>query len=395
MVHSLTSASLADACGDASGSAGLRLFTELEPVGGPGAPVKPAIYEGGRYQSDHRWASPADPEPTAVIVIDNVPSQANRLEDALYRMRSACGIPVIELDLSSAGQLPPHLPRSISSLHFPHRNADAYLRDAQLSGVDFGKSGIGSDILAATPWDAGALMSWFPQALLFGFWQSHLGTKKAQTKHARAWNSEILGWNPAATTTKVMGLKGDPLNLNTGDEIVSNSADRSNWVFGKGSVEGGSKDRLSEMGHGQVPFMRESDAAPAGVSFARITQLSTVSFAQLRRIRVSPSGAANSSARALLVALGLYAHTHAFAGGFSLRSGADLIATSSAMQVLGGSISDAGPLTRDDTAELLTDCVAAARNAGVPLEGWGASPLVITPKENLLKAIASTWPAEG
>lgn len=389
----LTAAGLAEACGEMSDVAGLRLFSELEPVGGPGTPVKPAVYEGGLYQTDKRWASPEDSQPAPVVVIDNVPSQANRLEDALYRMRSECRIPVIELDLSSAGQLPVHLPRSISSLHFPHRNADAYLRDAVLGGVDFVKSVPGAAILDATPWNAGALLAWFPQSLLFGFWQSHLGTKKAQTKHARAWNSEIIGWYPATTDTRVMGLKGDPLNLNTGDEIQSNREDRSVWVFGKGNVAGGSKDRLSEMGHGQVPFMKESDAAPAGVSFARITQLGTVSFAQLRRVSVGASPTTNAAARALLVSLGLYAHVHAFSGGFCLRSGADLTPVSSGLQVLGGSVTTTGVPSRAEAAALLAECLEAARRAEVPLDGWGQEPLVIEPKDNLLKAIASTWPS--
>ena len=188
---------LMDACSDLGRDTGLRFTAALEPVGGPGSPVKPAIYEGGRYQLDKRWASPSDDSPTDLVVIDNVPSQANRLEAALQVFRGSARLPEFELDLSAAGAMPAHLPRSISSLQFPHRNADAYLRDAQLDGVDFGKTELGASILDATPWTAGALMAWFPQALLFGFWQSHLGSKKAQTKHARAWNSEIVGWNPA------------------------------------------------------------------------------------------------------------------------------------------------------------------------------------------------------
>ena len=58
-------------------------------------------------------------------------------------------------------------------------------------------------------------MAWFPQALLYGFWQSHLGKKRHNSKHARAWVSEIIGWQPASTDTRVFGLKGDALNLNT------------------------------------------------------------------------------------------------------------------------------------------------------------------------------------
>ena len=107
-------------------------------------------------------------------------------------------------------------------------------------------------------------MAWFPQALLYGFWQSHLGKKRHNTKHARAWVSEIVGWQPAATDTKVLGLKGDSLNLNTEESITSNPDDRVEWEIGKGEkVEGGKKDKLSEIGHGQVPFMGPDAPAAA------------------------------------------------------------------------------------------------------------------------------------
>ena len=81
--------------------------------------MKPAVYEGGVYQTDRRWASPDDDEPTEVIVIDNVPSQANRLEEGLRVCRSSSGVPEMVLDLSDLTSLPAHLPRRISGFEFP------------------------------------------------------------------------------------------------------------------------------------------------------------------------------------------------------------------------------------------------------------------------------------
>ena len=72
---------------------GIRIDTELEPLAGSGSPVKPAVYDGGVYQQDRRWATPEDEESTPVIGIDNVPSQANRLEEALRRNRESTGVP--------------------------------------------------------------------------------------------------------------------------------------------------------------------------------------------------------------------------------------------------------------------------------------------------------------
>jgi CRISPR-associated protein Csb1 len=384
------------ACSDDSADAAIRILTNLEPIGGPGAPVKPAVYDGGRYQQDKRWESVDAEAPTDVIVIDNVPSQANRLEAAIQRHVTDRGLPELVLDLSSVAGLPAHLPKSLSSWQFPHRNADAYLRDAELDGMAFPSTALGEAIFAATPWSAAALVSWFPQALLYGFWQSHLGKKRANTKHARAWVSEILGWRPASTDTKVLGLKGDPLNLNTDETVTSNPDDRQDWGVGKAKVEGGKADKLSEMGHGQVPFMRDGDAAPAGVSFARVTQSATLSFAQLRRVSLGDGASpeADAAARALVVALGLFGHVHAFGRGFALRSGADLQPVTTEVCWLGGDVEEVALPALPAVGALLDAARTNAETCGVPLDGWGRPPLVLTPRENLGDAIRATWPLE-
>ena len=254
---------------------------------------------------------------------------------------------------------------------------------------------IGQAIFAATAQTCGPLIAWFPQALLYGFWQSHLGKKRANTKHARAWVSEIIGWQPASTDTRVLGLKGDPLNLNTDDDVSSNPDDRILWEVGKrASVSGAKREKLSELGHGQVPFMGK-DAPAAAVSFARVTQRATVSFAQLRRVSLGNDlGPADAAVRALLVALGLHAHQLAFGRGVALRSGAELRPTSLTATWLGAggdkAIDVGGP---EATGALLRSAKEHAASQGVPLDGWGASAIRLTPKANLAAAIRSTWPA--
>ena len=395
MANITTLESLLAGCADDSFDDGIRIDTELEPLSGSGGLVKPAVYDGGTYQMDRRWASPTDETPTPVIVIDNVPSQANRLEEALHRHRESIRVPELVLDLSTVGNLPAHLPRRLSSLEFPHRNADAYLRDARLDEDDFTKTGVGRAIFGATPQECGPLMSWFPQALLFGFWQSHLGKKRQNTKHARAWVSEIVGWNPAATDTRVLGLKGDALNLNTDEVITSNPDDRMRWDIGKAEkVEGDKRDKLSEIGHGQVPFMGD-EATAAAVSFARVTQRATVSFAQLRRVTLGSEhpADADAAARALLVALGIHAHVLAFGRGFALRSGAELRPKTVQATWLGSGGDETCSLgDAEATLALLRDAVAHAGSAGVPLDGWDRPALVLTPKDNLRTAIRATWP---
>lgn len=400
MARKLDLDTLLHGCADTSFDAGIRIDVELEPLAGDGGPVKPATYAGGTYQRDRRWASPTAAEPTAVIVIDNVPSQANRLEDALRRHRTEIGIPELVLDLSAL-TLPAHLPRQLSSLQFPHRNGDAYLRDATLEdGTDFMKTDLGKSIFAATPENCGTLAARFPQALLYGFWQSHLGKKRQNTKHARAWVSEIIGWKPASTETRTFGVKGDPLNLSIEETVSVNVDDQTQWDIGTGSKSAagknpkGKKEKLSEIGHGQVPFTGK-DAALGPVSFSRITQRATLSFAQLRRLRLEQKASddANTAMRALLVAMGLHAHQLAFGHGFALRSGAALRPRRTVLTWLGADADEeceAG--NASNTQALLESARSHAESAGVPLDGWGQPPTVLLPKDNLKKAIASTWP---
>lgn len=375
MSRGITLEALLEGCADDSFDDGIRIDTELEPLAGAGAPVKPAVYEGGTYQTDRRWWDAGDAEPTPVIVIDNVPSQANRLEDALRQHRESLGIPELVLDLAELAGLPAHLPKQLSSLQFPHRNADAYLRDALLDGEDFLKTELGGALFAATPQACGALVDWFPQSLLYGFWQSHLGKKRAQTKHARAWVSEIIGWQPAAAT-KNMGLKSDPLNLPKDVDVTSNLDDRAKWDVGVSKdVDDGKRDKLSEMGHGQVPFMSEERGKPlpaAAVSFARVTQRATVSFAQLRRVSLGTEAAdADAAVRALLVALGLHAHQLAFGRGFALRSGGDLRPKARTVTWLGaGGDAPCDLGDAEATLALVKGAKAHAKSLHVPLAGW-------------------------
>lgn len=382
------------ACGDESRSGGISVHVELEPLAGPGAPVKPAVYAGGVYQMDRRWDGEGEGRsPVDVIVIDNVPSQANRLEATLERAAGGLGLPHVVLDLS-ATRLPPHLPKALSGFRFPHRQADAYLRDSLLGGQAFGKTDVGIAVLSATAEDPGALFEWFPQALLFGFWQSHLG-KKSQAKLARSWTSEIVGYEPATIDTRVLGLKGDPLNLSVEDQVVYDPDDQSSWVLGDAKKSAGSrKDRLSELGHGQVP-VKAADAALGPVSFSRVHQQATVSFASLRRVWCG-TPEANAAGRALLVALGLVAHVGAFGRAFSLRSGAELRPVRTSWTWLGEAADEpVAELDHDGASSLFGACVAAAEAAGLPVGSrWASEPLALVPSAELTRVIATTYPAE-
>ena len=169
--------------------------------------------------------------------------------------------------------------------------------------------------------------------------------------------------------------------------MTSNPDDRTAWEVGKGAkIASAKSDKLSEIGHGQVPFMG-SEAAAAAVSFARVTQRATVSFAQLRRVGLGGgSGEADAAVRAVLVALGLHAHQLAFGRGFVLRSGAELRRLSTTVTWLG-----AHQATRRSISAGSRQHTRSSSRQGnmrppesVPLDGWDAHRRRrLTPKANL------------
>lgn len=393
---------LIDACSDQSRDAGISIRTVLEPIAGFMSPVKPATYapartgDPPRFQEDERWWGDP-PEKTRVIVIDNVPSQANRLEAALHGLRSELGLPELVLDLSGMDTLPSHLPDQLSSFRFPHRQGDAYLRDAELDGKAFTKTDLGRALLDATSDRPGPLFQWFPQALLFGYWQSHLGKKRTQSKLARSWTSEIAGYAPATREgehTRLIGTKGDPLNLSADERVEYDDNDLlGGWEQVAGSRRAaGSRQRetLAEIGHGQVPY---GDGALAGVSFQAIEQRATVSFASLRRIR-GHDAATSALGRVLLVALGLVGQVAAFGRPFTLRSGCELRPVRSSWIWLGAEGNEhLARLSEEQAITLLRECSNRAEAAGVTSGGgWGSEPLVLRPNGALQKAISATWP---
>ena len=170
------------------------------------------------------------------------------------------------------------------------------------------------------------------------------------------------------------------------------------WRLVEGSKKVGAKakakERLSELGHGQVP-VNPADASPAAISFARVEQTSTVSFAGLRRVRAG-SAEASAAARALLVALGVTAHVAAFGRSFSLRSGCELRPANAVWHWVADRDEEVEPPSLDEALELLAACASSAEQRGLPVGGrWAKEPLVLKPADNLLAAIRSTWPLEG
>lgn len=189
------------------------------------------------------------------VVIDGVASQANRLELALKQHREVMGLPEIVLDLSELGALPAHLPTRVDEFRLSASTGGRVSTGCGVGRKPFLKTEVGMGLVNASATKPHDLFQWVPQALLFGFWQLHLGKHQPQTKLARSWVSEIVGYLPATLQAQHMGLKGDALNLSIAEKVVFDEDAVADWTVDEGGKKSGAKkERLSEIGHGQVPI---------------------------------------------------------------------------------------------------------------------------------------------
>ena len=151
----------------------IRFELALQPPGGSTQKIFPPTYpaprNGGRevhaeYATEQRLIGG---EQADVALLDSIPSQANRLEQALLTAHKArdLPLPVVQVDIDGYG--------TITDLDAPHRVYDAILIDSLLDGQPFLKSLVGSQLAAATTGNATALFRYAPTTLIFGAWNTH------------------------------------------------------------------------------------------------------------------------------------------------------------------------------------------------------------------------------
>src|SRR5712692_1215673 len=107
------------------GAAAFRLTLKLEAVS---PKVFPPTYEGGKYATEERII---DGQKLPCVLLDSVPSQANRMELALHDAWSGDQIQLPIVSVNFAEVENPGVPK-ITSLQAPHRIVDAILRDSTL-----------------------------------------------------------------------------------------------------------------------------------------------------------------------------------------------------------------------------------------------------------------------
>lgn len=368
------------------GAAAIRRRAILCPAGGDSEKVFPSTYEGGNYATEERVV---DGQRVPCVLLDSVPSQANRMELALLEAETsaAISIPVVEVDFGQAGLAEVG---SITSLEAPHRIADAILRDSLHDGKRFRESAIGKAFTNANARNATALFQYCPTALVFGMWDSTGPKGGLGTKIQRAVRSEIVGIGAVAGTRTSSRL--DPLQIQLGAgplfqkgaEWTLNEAEADKDDKGK-VVKLGKDGKPSEANHGNVTPSLE--AGKGGVTVSHALQITVLSLPALRRLQFPVDGrelvAANDAARTVLAALSLCGAVLSIEQGCDLRSRCHLVPDPdrpAQWEIVDGE----GKVTTfrlngSEAATLLMEAVAKAEAAGLP---WahGRTKLVPSPQ---------------
>ncbi|HET8684120.1 MAG TPA: type I-U CRISPR-associated RAMP protein Csb1/Cas7u [Micromonosporaceae bacterium] len=374
---------LVEAVGEDRRDAGIAFSAVYQPVGGPGGKIMPPTFplsdvEVRAARQDGRLPRPylfeqrlVDGEGRDTVVLDQVPAQANRVEEALLRARDSgrLEIPIFELVMKEEGV-------RLTSLDFPHRYADAYLRDCEVDGVRFDRSQVGQDLRAASVSDVRPLYRREPYSLIFGAWDSH--RKGRWPKFARVYSSAMFGVEWLLGDRRAGRV--DPINL-TG-AIDDKAKAEGGWRFlPEGTKAKGSK--LSEIGHGHIA----PNPQHGGVTVREVRRQGWISFAGLERLCFGDASAqAATLARATLAALTLAGDRLAFGRpSLWLRSGCDLtrVTETVAFERDGGEQDQVRVSTADAIAAFVTLRERAAA-AGIPMDG---DVVPVSPTQQLADAI--------
>lgn len=361
---------IVNALGESRRETGIAIDAVFQPAGGADWKVMPPTFppvDGSPYLFEERWL---DGERTNTVAIDQVPSQANRVEEALLAARDSgrVELPIIQMVVDGM---------RLTSLQFPHRYADAYLRDSEIDGVRFDDSPVGMALRSTTADDVRPLYAREPYSLLFGAWDSH--RKGRWPKFARVYQSMMFGVEPIVGNRR--GGRYDPMNLV--GKVDSKDKAEADWKF----LREGDKakgQRLSEIGHGHIA----PNPAHGGVTVREIRRHGWISFAALERLRfgdASPQAAV--LARATLAALALAGDRLAFdRPSVWLRSGCDLTRAQEtvAFEVGGGGREPLETSTADAVAAFV-ELRDRAAVAGVPA---AADVVTVTPIKSLRDAMA-------
>ncbi|MQY06248.1 hypothetical protein ACRB68_43360 [Actinomadura sp. RB68] len=332
--------------------------------------IMPPTFPDGPYLLEKRRV---DGQPRETVVLDQVPSQANRIEEALLaaRDKGRIELPLFELQAETSRGLV-----RLTSLEFPHRYADAYLRDSHVDGVRFDRSPAGQRLRQVSAEDSRPLFERDPGSLIFGAWDSH--RKGRWPKFARLYTSTMFGLDPQEGERRSM--RKDPINMS--GAIDDKTKAEGDWKFIPINEKSKGK-RLSEIGHGHVL----GSVPPGGMSISEARRDAWISLAGLERLRFGdvPDETA-CLARATLLALAIAGDRLCFVRPSAwLRSGCDLVRVREtlAFEQDGGAVEEFS-LTSAEAIEVFHELRDRTAKAGLVM---ASDTILLTPIPSLAEAI--------
>jgi CRISPR-associated protein Csb1 len=337
-----------------------------EPAGGAETRIYPPTYPLDAVDPDRQRPYIVEPrrvdgEAVMTVVLDQVPSQSNRVEEAVYQAvragRLGLAHLLLEHELSNGRTV------RVSSFTAPHRFADAYWRDSLVDSVSFDQSHIGRQLRAATAEDCTALYEREPFSILLGSWDSH--RKGRPARFPRVYRSEMFGIAPEFGRRAAGRM--DPHNLGGAVQHPERATDGSGrWEHVVPEGRAVKAERLSAIGHGNIAPV----PSHGGVTVGGVRRLASLSMAGLARLQFGDAAPpAADAAKAALAALALLGDRLTFAGpGLWLRSGCELVQLSDtiAWQQRGGR-TEAWDLDVADAFDLFEHARARAADHGLAI----------------------------
>lgn len=369
-------------------SVAIRFELQLQPPGGPEQKIFPPTYpssNNGRptYAFEERLIRG---QKERAVLLDSVPSQANRLEQALlnaYR-QGLIPLPIIQVHIEGHG--------IITHLDAPHRVFDAIFLDSLHNGVPYFNSPLGKSFSASSLNNATALFTYAPTTLLFGAWDSHSGRRVGAAKFPRAVTSEIIGWGNVSQGTKTSS-RIDPLGIMNMHDLYQ--AEMGRWTYDpdKAAKNKQGKPVLvkpSAVGHGNIPPSLESETG--GISVLHCQQTAVLSLVQLRLMHFpyddgSIDETRDVAARTVLAALALCALAEQYEQGYQLRSGCLLQPVSEPEWIIDGKTATEKinlEMEPSKARMLLKDAVKAAEECGLK---WPEKPIELEPSPELAELV--------
>ncbi|MFL5245240.1 MAG: type I-U CRISPR-associated RAMP protein Csb1/Cas7u [Gemmataceae bacterium] len=380
----------------ADSAAAFRLNLKLEAVS---PKVFPPTYEGGKYATEERIIGG---QKLACVLLDSVPSQANRMELALHDawMSGEIELPVVSSDFSTVEN--PGVPK-VTSLQAPHRIVDAILRDSTFDDgkkpAKFRDSEIGKELNQLSTAYATPLLQYAPHCLVFGMWDSTGPRGGLGVKFARSVVSEIIGVNVVAGSKTSSRI--DPLNIRVNSGTLF-AAEGGGWTLDEkaaakvkdGKDKGkamklGKEGKPSEANHGNVT----PSISDGGFTIDYAEQTTVLSLPALRRLRFpakpddKSSPESDVAARTYLAALGLLGATLAVEAGYDLRSRCILRAKDSVIwQLLGkpGDSDTSFALDKAAALKLYKSSLAAVKESKLAIH---LKEVLLTPSADLVTLV--------